>query len=297
MSLLNKASDGLPNVLLALYRYLLAEGPTPVAKVLAVCAPDVVCDPKQARYTLNTWVEFGLFTRDSDDRVRVAKRLPEARLWAELRAVVLHPENNEPFWGQDGEERARAADFTRGLAWCLAMDPWRLHQCDGAKGVERLALDTLPAGVKVFQNDTRWPGFKAWAPVLGFGWLAGFPKKGALVIDPTPAVRDELPGVFAGAGELTQNVFLERLRDRLPVLDGGTYRRDVEQAIDRRAWTPPPPGAVSASLSLALLRLKNEGRIDFADRADAPTGRARLLGRGGKEVAAVTHVVHLGGRP
>src|SRR4051794_34248822 len=42
MSLLNMASDGMPNVLLALYRYLLAEGPTPEAKLIAACAPAVV---------------------------------------------------------------------------------------------------------------------------------------------------------------------------------------------------------------------------------------------------------------
>ncbi len=297
MSLLNKASDGMPNVLLALYRYLTEHGPTPEAKVLAVCAPEVVCNPAQAKYTLNTWVKLGLFERGEDAKVWVAKRVPEARLWAELRVIVLRPENNEPFWGQDGEERARTADFTRGLAWCLAMDPWRLHQCDGAKGVERLALDTLPAGVKVFQNDTRWPGFKAWAPLLGFGWLTGFPKKGTLMIDPAPAIRAELPAVFGGAGELTQDQFLLRLRDRLPVLDGGTYRTQVETELDRRAWTPPPPGALSASLSLALLRLKNEGRIDFADKADTPTGRVRLAGRGGKQLATATHVLDKGGRP
>ena len=290
-------NDGMPNVLLALYRYLLAEGPTPEAKVLAVCAPEVVCNPKRAKGTLNTWVKLGLLDRDDADRVRLARQLPqakdEANLSGVLRALVLHPDNNEPFWGQEG---VKAADFTRGLAWCLAMDPWRLHG-QGYPPVERLELDTLPADREIFRNDTRWNGFKAWAPLLGFAWLAGIPKKGTLMIDPAPAIRAELPAVFAGEGELTQNVFLERLRDRLPVLDGGAYRTQVEAELDRKAWTPPPPGARSASLSLALLRLKNEGRIDFADKADSPTGRVRLVGRGGKELATATHVLHKGGRP
>ncbi|MFO0822547.1 MAG: hypothetical protein U0792_05405 [Gemmataceae bacterium] len=37
MSLLNMTNDGMPNVLLALYRYLLAEGPTDAHKLVNVC--------------------------------------------------------------------------------------------------------------------------------------------------------------------------------------------------------------------------------------------------------------------
>ena len=48
MSLLNMTSDGMPNVLLALYRYLLANGPTPEAKLIDVCMPPTWCVARTA---------------------------------------------------------------------------------------------------------------------------------------------------------------------------------------------------------------------------------------------------------
>ena len=300
MSLLNMPSDGMPNVLVALYRYVLAVGPTPATKLIDVCAPDGVCRQDRAKATLNTWTKLGFFERE-DDTVRLTPSLPtavrdrksgEEVLGRVLRELVLRADNNEPFWGSVG---VHAADFTRGLAWCLAMDPLRLHG-NGYDPVDRLENDTLPNDVEVFRNDTRWNGFKAWAVFLGFGWQARFPKAGTLVVDPTPAVRDVLPDVFAGAAEVTQRDFFARLRERLPVLDGGTYRTEVESKLTRTAWQPPGAGQVSASLSLTLLRLRNEGVIEFADRADPAAGRAVLTGRGGRVLTAASHVLFAGGR-
>lgn len=301
MSLLNMTSDGMPNVLLALYRYLLANGPTPEAKLIDVCAPDVVCRQDRAQSTMSTWAKLGLLARD-DGEVRLAPDLPaavrdrkagEAALRPVLRGLVFRPDNNQPFWGSEG---VRSADFTRGLAWCLAMDPLRLHG-NGYDPVNRLELDTLPADLEVFRNDTRWNGFKAWAVFLGFGWQARFPKAGTLVVDPAPAIRETLPVIFAGETELDQRVFLTRLRERLPVIDGGSYRMEVEGNLTRSVWSGPAANELSVSLSLALLRLKNEGGIDFADRADPAAGRVLLRGRGGRQLASVSHVLHTGGRP
>jgi hypothetical protein len=301
MSLLNLPSDGMPNVLLALYRYLLAEGPTPEAKLIAVCAPPVVCRQDRAKYALNTWAKLGLLERDGEV-VRLSPELPaavrdrrlgEAALRPVLRELVFRPGNNVPFWGS---EEIRAADFTRGLAWCLAMDPWQMP--GGAYDeINRLELDMLPRRVKVFEFDTRWNGFKTWAVFLGFGWQARFPKSGALIMDPAPAIRETLPAVFASAAELSQRDFLDRLRARLPVLDGGTYRAEVEDNLDRARWSGPKPGEASASLSLALLRLKHEGTIDFDYRDDPAAGRVVLTGRGGRQLLPASHVLYRGGRP
>lgn len=301
MSLLNMTSDGMPNVLLALYRYLLANGPTPEAKLIDVCAPDIVCRQDRAQSTVNTWAKLGLFARGEAD-VRLSPDLTtpvrdrksgEAALRPVLRELIFRPDNNEPFWGSEG---VRAADFTRGLAWCLAMDPLRLHG-NGYDPVNRLELETLPADLEVFRNDTRWNGFKAWAVFLGFGWQARFPKAGTLVVDPAPAIRDTLPAIFAGTTELDQRDFLTHLRERIPVLDGGGYRAEVEGSLNRSVWTGPGAGELSASLSLALVRLKDEGAIDFADRADPAAGRAVFRGRGGRQLASVSHVLYAGGRP
>ena len=300
MSLLNMASDGMPNVLLALYRYILANGPTPEAKLIDVCAPDIVCRQERAQSTVNTWAKLGLFAR-SDTDVRLSPALPavvrerkcgEATLRSVLRELIFRPENNDPFWGSEG---VLAADFTRGLAWCLAMDPLRLH-CDGYHPVNQLELETLPTDVEVFRNDTRWNGFKAWAVFLGFGWQAKYPKAGTLIVDPATAIRDTLPAIFAGTTELDQPDFLTRLREQVPVLDGGGYRAEVEGKLKRSVWTAPGAGELSASLSLALLRLKNDEIISFVDRADPAAGRVIFRGRGGRQLESVSHFLYAGER-
>ncbi|MCC7066692.1 MAG: hypothetical protein IT456_28110 [Planctomycetes bacterium] len=301
MSLLNMASDGMPNVLLVLFRCLLVKGSMDEAKLVDICAPASVCRQDRAKSTINTWVKLGFFDRDGDD-VRLSPKLPaavldrksgEAALRSVLRELVLREDNNDPFWGSEG---IKASDFTRGLAWCLAMDPLRLHG-NGYDAVNRLELDTLPEGVEVFRNDTRWNGFKTWAVFLGFGWAARFPKSGTLVVDPAPAIRDALPGIFAGAAELTQRDFIKRLAAKLPILDGGSYRAKVQDKLDRGQWPQPQSGTASASLSLGLLRLKFEGAIDFDDRADPAAGRMVLTGRDGRTVTSLSHVLFAGGRP
>lgn len=301
MSLLNMETDGMPNVLIVLYRYLLAKGLTSEDKLIAVCAPDNVCNQKRAKGTVNTWTKLGLFVR-SENNVRLSQDLPtavkdsdsgETALRRVLRELIFRSENNDPFWGSEG---VRAADFTRGLSWCLAMDPLRLHG-NGYDPVNRLELATLPNDLEVFRNDTRWNGFKAWAVFLGFGWQARFPKAGTLVVDPAPAIHDTLPEIFADATELDQREFLSRLSDRIPVLDGGCYRADVEGKLNRSIWSGQNAGDLSTSLSLALLRLKNEGAIDFANLADPSAGRAVLRGRGGRQLESVSHVLYKKGRP
>ncbi|MFO0822548.1 MAG: protein DpdG [Gemmataceae bacterium] len=245
---------------------------------------------------------LGLFDRGGDDVVRLDPNLPadvlkrdtgEAALRRTLRELVMRSNNNDPFWGSKG---VPASDFTRGLAWCLAMDPLRLHG-NGYDPVNRLELDTLPADVEVFRNDTRWNGFKAWSVFLGFGWLARYPKAGTLVVDPAPAIREALPAVFGGAARLTQKDFVERLREQLPVLDGGRYRRAVEEKLVRGLWPEPKSGEASPSLSLALHRLRAEGVLEFENLADPAAGRLVLVGRSGRQLAQVTHVRFKGVTP
>jgi len=298
MSLLNTANDGMPNVLVAICRYLAYAGPVPASRVIEVCAPEPFCSPGRARHTLNTWLKLGFLTTDDQDRIALPKHVSryadlEAGLHGELRRRVLAPKNNEPFWGSEG---VLSADFTRGLAWCLAIDPWRLHG-NGWDGVNQLELETLPREREIFRNDTRWNGFRYWAVFLGFGWLSRYPKRGALVVDPTLAIRQSLSAVFAGTRQLSQRSFLDRLRDELPVLDGGAYRLKVERQLNPTAWSSPGPGELSTSLSFAMRRLAVDGTLTLEDLADSPEGRATLTGRAGRTLGRFSHVALAGGAP
>ena len=70
MSILNRPSDGLLSVLLALRRAVLAYGPRPDSELIELVAPSSVVTegkPDLARKTLNRWKQLGFFD-DVDER-------------------------------------------------------------------------------------------------------------------------------------------------------------------------------------------------------------------------------------
>jgi hypothetical protein len=282
MTLLNMESDGMPNVLLALFRYVLSERSVSRDKLIEVCAPISVCDPKRARATLNTWTKLGLFVSEKENEVRIAPDFVEggeATLRKALRTLIFRETSNDPFWESEG---ALASDFTRALSWCLAMDPDELPGGGYSGGVNQLENETVPAERSIFRNDTRWNGFKAWARFLGFAWQAPYPKKYHLVVDPTDAIAESLSAIFAGERRLDQRTFFERLAREIPVLDGGAYRAEIEARMLKERWSPPVEGRISRSLSIGLVRLKSERRLTWEEsKHDDPGSRAVLTARGG----------------
>ena len=293
MSILNRPSDGLFNVLIALVRCLGAEGAMSCDKLLNMCAPPSVVESQvRATQTLNHWVQLGLFEQDEQGVVSLNAKLPKevrrrdienGELVKAVREIVLAPENNERFWES---EVNRSADFTRAVSWMLAQNVFNFELV-GHTEVQKVEVAQL-RNLGAFTNDTRWAGFKSWAVFLGFGWIGRHPSD-AFVIDPTAAVRDALPQVFEGSRELRQSVFFSRLANILPVVDGGDYRMRVEQKIDRSAWPAMAPEHVSTSLSRALNRLHESGDLTLEQRADAE--KRGLLGRNWRVLRNVSHIL------
>ena len=299
MGLLNQPSDGLPSVLCALVRTLRHFGPRTEDELLALCCPptlqhhtDGFQKGRHGPNTLNRWTQLGLFHRTAGKvalHVDVAKMpregLPEVvALSSLLRRLVFSAENNQKLNGEGGE---LAADFTLSLCWALAQDIFAMP--GGAyKYISPLENEQFTSAPYAFQNDTRWNGFRAWAPLLGFGWNESEAGNPILVIDATVAVRDALPTVFGKSSELPLTDLVRRLAEVLPVLDGGRYRLAVEARM-ARAWSAPQDHEISISLSSALLRLYEEVRIRMVERSDAP--KLMLLGRGRRHLRLVSHVV------
>ena len=299
MTLLNTANDGLPSVLIALTKVVSREKKLSREKLLGLVAPESVTDGKQARQTLNTWEELGLFQRNGNDIISFCEDFRASRGKGDLlsrlrsfsRKLTLTPQNNPDLWAT---EKARSADFTRALTWCLAQDVYKLP---GGK-YEKLAefeADQFHGDSRAIQNGTRWNGFKMWAVFFGFGWLSKYPnaRTKTLVVDPTVPVCEFLPRIFEGGQELPHNIFLDRLATRLPVADGGGLREEMESVIEGSNWQPPKNHEVSTSLSRALERLHIENEIKLEDRADA--SKVTLLGRGGRDLRKVSHIVWLKG--
>jgi hypothetical protein len=267
-------------------------------KLINVCAPESAVDSQdRAKQTLNNWIQLGILNEDSGKisinrslSSAVKKSTGHAVLAGLARQQVLATANNERFW--EAEDN-RSADFCRAASWMLAQNVFDV-QIVGHKAIERIEVTQLSNEFRAFTNDTRWTGFKAWAPFLGFGSIGRFPTKNTFVIDPTIAVADSLREVFGKDKELPQEQFFSRLAEILPVVDGGEYRLKVEEKINQSSWKPPKTSEVSTSLSRALSRLHDRGDVLLDDRSDA--SKRTLIGRNNRVLRDVSHVVWKGGK-
>ena len=295
MSILNRPSDGLLSVLIALRSGLLAYGPQPEKELLELVAPaSVVADGKSdmAKKTLTRWKQLGFFleTRGS---VHLSPSITSIAandtdgLRAAILRLVLAPENNPRLQAGDSEddEKSMASDCSRALAWILAQEPYSFPLVYA--GVE-LLQSRQEVSPRVFANDTRWQGLVEWAVFLGVGFTS---TRSGLTVCPAFAVRTFLDEVFQKATELPQAEFFLRLAEALPIVDGGQYRMIVE-AQTGRPWRSQRPSEVSPSLSAALQALEAAGTLRLEMRSDAPT--RTMLGRGGAEAHGITHIVRTG---
>lgn len=292
MTILNRPSDGLYNVLIVLVRAAVRFTPRDQDQLLLACGSAVsAVDASHLNRTLTRWSDLGLFQAGKESfsiaepyRSVLGSKpdVAEARLPGVARTIALRADNNARFWDAEG---ARSADFSKGTAWMLAQDVYTLPST--TKGWEGLLKRQLmdSDGTTVVQNDTRWNGLRAWMPYLGFAR-----DTTTWDVDPTEALRDALPDIFGSATNLLAREFLERAANALPVLDGGKYRRDVEAALKESAWPKPDPGSLSTSLSRALQRLDREGTVQLEQRSDAGDG-ASLVGRGGRRWRDFSHII------
>ena len=297
MSILNRPSDGLVSVLVALVRSSVMLGTMPKSKLLDVCSPKSLGDGKQdmATKTLNRWIELGLFSVSEKDEVKVADEhrnglrkvnATQDSIADVAREIVLSPSNNENFWG---DEENRSADFTRAASWMLAQDVHRFVPSSYSQ-VEPKALEQAKSEeVILFQNDTRWSGFVSWATFLGFGRSDSGKSSGGFITDPTPAIVGGIEKLIPKKKDVAITEFLDGLADSLPVLDGGDYRQKVEGKLRSEKWKAPTATNASSSLSRALLRLQSQELIQLNKRSDSDA-QVRLIGRGARVVQSVTHI-------
>jgi hypothetical protein len=283
MALLNPPQI-LPNVAQVLFRALQAADEFALSRddLAKAVAPAALPRGEAARPghgskgfddTLFACQTIGLFERDSDvirlhpdlpDSAR-DRRIRDSQLPSLIRDLVLAESINRGVW--DSTEGAR--DLSRALAWYLAQNPLRPPgPWNEPAGVQAMEERQFTGGERVFSNDTRWGAFDRWATFLGFGRHLPSGGKDVLVPDPTDALRKELPSVLAAQRSEIGGV-VDELGQRLPVLDGGAYRREVEARLTPDA-VQNSAELISPSLAYALLRLRDQHVIILEDLADAP---------------------------
>ena len=303
MTILNRENDGLPSILLTLAGTVARERVISRDDLLRICVPLSQSDrdgdkrkdlSSRSNGTLLRWTALGLFEEDGDKfRLSFEPKRGESpdsfsdRLPTVCRRLALDLTRGNPLWPEGGrvseEGTGLTADFCRGLAWCLSQDIYTLPSSYGE--LENLFTEQVKPGRFVFLNDTRWPGLRDWARFLGFasGDDAGF------FFDPTEAVRSELSELVKLGETFTAVEFVELLSKRLPVLDSGSYRIEMEEALRPEKWTAPPAGYLSTSLSFALRRLQKQGILGLATLSDAES-RFTLTRQGGRMWESFTHV-------
>ena len=284
MTILNIESDGLFPELIALTRVIHHSKKIDTSSLYSICMPPSLSGTvkdKKLRGTLTKWRNMDLFIEQDGvievnkviiGRNKISTDYLVTLLPLYCRRLIFNEVNAIPLWSSEPSEKdsGLSADFVRGVSWLLAQDIYSFPTV-WAKGVESLQSNQVVTGMKIFQNDTRWTGMRHWARYLGFATGNGASFK----IDPTAAIRDELPFVFESDNELSSKDFLQKLSHSLPVIDFGKYRREVESKLDETKWRKPEELHLSMSLSFALQRLHMSKSIALEGKADA--GSSYLL--------------------
>jgi hypothetical protein len=276
LSIINLASDGIPSAFVVLWRALIEFGPTPRKRLLELCAPEAVGDPKQARQTLSTWIALGAFEENEHSgEVKLAKAFAAKDIddieWLRDRTFKC-------LLSQAGENAA--PEFAAAAAWLLLQDPFKFPSSG-----EEIVPFAINQGFKGFSNPGRWTGFITWARFVG----VVVPAK-TIVINPVHLVRNALKRAsLPAATKVPVEDFLSALSQEIPIIPGGARSKKVAASL----VAPPLELAdheVAPTLSLALRQLHYERTIDLQELSDSKV-RLQLLGRDRRPLEHVTHVM------
>jgi hypothetical protein len=276
MSLLNPP-ESRPTVILLIARRLagrpdVSEGKDSLIRALAAHGTDTrnPAHDVQVNLSQSTMLEV---VEESDDVVHLSSDSRDALQTDSfakfLRKQVMEKRLNQEPWGS--QEGAR--DLTNGLAWFLSLPATELPEdfADGGVNVQTIQAQHFGERREGEENNwpivnrERWVNFQRWACGLGFAWKT---PTGLTVPDPTATLRDVIPEVFADESRLSAVDFLKAIAKAVPVLDGGAYRKFVQDNLAQNQRLGPPK-RLSQALTDALRRLERSSEIKLEERDDA----------------------------
>jgi hypothetical protein len=164
------------------------------------------------------------------------------------------------------------------VSWILCQNPRHPLPFGQSNAVNRLRVDMGPGGPTFgMTSNPPWHMVVYWSRALGYVERMPMPDE-MVVPDPTRALARRLIRLLPAGVERPLPGLLADLAVDCPVLDGGRLRREVETL----AKITREPNVASASLALALVRLKARGMLEFASLSDGlavfieglPDGRA-----------------------
>jgi hypothetical protein len=301
---LNRPNHGLPSVLLVLWLTVRANR-NRISEHLLIdhCAPqEGVKDNHRDRLTktLKTWLNFGLFEKTGDDillseQFRTLDSSKDRSYLAFRRAarnLVLRTEH------------PTAEDFKRAAGTLLASDIFGPH-FSSAKQIEKWESTHLKGAELLFSSTVQWDGISDWMRFFELAWPVEILKPGdedeakkdrkfttALMLDPTDAVKQELPNILRPNVPMAVRTFMKELAERVPILDNGaTQKHHLESLRTDDFRTADPEVEVSPAVSLAIIRLEHSGDLTRTRQPDG-SHRMSLLTKDFKPIAAkeTTHI-------
>ena len=315
MTILNRPSDGMPSVLLTLWKCIrLRRSPYEKDELQNLCAPKTLgtfgiqTDKKpnpqqQVGQTITRWEQLGLW-RIEEGKIKLEDQFKSILVDEDEKAnfesfrsaclsLVLNPNNSRGLKGEMGDKgwqwNGKSADFCYTACWMLSQDVFTCPGGSHASIEGPLEKNQVSEEPYPFSNNTRWDGFRDWAVFFGLGYWTPTGRGRVFHTDPAEAIRVRLTEVFGSKKELTQDAFFSALRDLLPILDQGDLRTKSEKNFGGN-WRAPQPNEVSPSLTRALYRLEQEGLVKIDSRHDAQ--RRTFLGRHYTALPrTVTHVI------
>lgn len=218
--------------------------------------------------TLRELCSIGAVVADGDN-LGLPEDMEGAREHGAMRNIVreraMKVELDTDLWEKDEAGslvNVGARDLVRALAWFLSLDVR-----DGPFDFEK----TSPALTELQERHTRerpifnverWRPFVRWARYLGFAQeMSLYSGSGTsllvLIPDPARALRAVLPRCVGEEWTPIAEV-MPVLAERLPVLDGGAFRRSIHEK-----GAPTSESDCSPSLTLSLQHLSALGLIDL----------------------------------
>ena len=174
--------------------------------------------------------------------------------------------------------------FPRALAWFLCQDPaspllW------GENHRNRVESDCgTEGGAFELTNSAGCNQFIYWARFLGFAWRLNIEKQNVVIPDPTRSIAREMGRWEATTDWQPIGEVLSRLANRLPVLEGGAARTEIESRLGPEKQRAGE--LISRSTTFALRRLERSGQIQMERTADALALNLDF----GAEPRAVSHI-------
>lgn len=295
MSMVNNANPGSSLVLLNLIDRVLVRKGKSISRVdvLEILRPEFLPKSSNAQkrfeWNLDFWLKEGLWLQDDTGMISVPEGATDRNLAHRVLALIIA--NAKKNTDQALLDDRRVEPFFRAMTCLLVQQGYTFMGGDpvlpGTNGNAQEAVNRWLPGERGLNLTNELPIF------LQYGDFFGFlePFGAGYIVDPTRAIVPYLEAMFSGESKLSLRVFIERLAEQIPLLDGGHFRCLLEPLMQELGWHPREAHQVSPALSHALVRLESAFRLRFEKASDDTTSmQLQLPGGAHRFVSEVVYV-------